>query len=109
VNILSACGGLNRCASPSDTSYALSTGTSMATPHVAGAAAAYLSANPGASPSAVAAALSNAATQNVLPSANLLPGTPNLLLYVPPPSGAAVPWAAVAQAQFTAVNVASGR
>jgi subtilisin family serine protease len=54
-------------------------GTSMATPHVAGAAALYLSANPTATPDAVAAALTGSATPDKItnPSA----GTANLLLY----------------------------
>jgi len=37
-------GGVNRCAAPSDASYALATGTSMAAPHVAGGVAALTSA-----------------------------------------------------------------
>jgi subtilisin family serine protease len=54
-------------------------GTSMAAPHVAGAAALYLSANLSATPEQVAAAL----TANATPGAiNAVPaGTPNLLLY----------------------------
>jgi subtilisin family serine protease len=54
-------------------------GTSMATPHVAGVAALYLQGNPNASPAAVATALINLSTKNVVSS----PGSnsPNRLLY----------------------------
>ncbi|GGM51644.1 serine protease [Longimycelium tulufanense] len=54
-------------------------GTSMATPHVAGAAALVLAGNPSYSPQQVADALVGAATPNVI--SNPGPGTPNLLLY----------------------------
>ncbi len=54
-------------------------GTSMATPHVCGAAALYLSANPSATPAAVRDALVNNATANVVTSAGT--GSPNKLLY----------------------------
>ncbi len=60
-------------------------GTSMASPHVAGAAALYLSSNPGAEPSQVEAALTGNATQGVLTSVPA--GTRSRLLYtgfVPP-------------------------
>ncbi|MEV6242330.1 S8 family peptidase [Lentzea sp. NPDC051838] len=55
-------------------------GTSMASPHVAGAAALYLSANPNATPAQVRDALVNAATPNKL--TDIKTGSPNLLLKV---------------------------
>jgi subtilisin family serine protease len=54
-------------------------GTSMATPHVTGAAALYLSANPTATPAEVASALTTNATQGAIKSVPT--GTANLLLY----------------------------
>ncbi len=54
-------------------------GTSMATPHVTGAAALYLQRNPSASPATVRNALVNNATTNVVTSAGS--GSPNRLLY----------------------------
>jgi subtilisin family serine protease len=55
-------------------------GTSMAAPHVAGAAALYLQTNPWASPSTVRSVVLNNATIGVLGS-NLGSGSPNRLLY----------------------------
>ncbi|MDF3148980.1 MULTISPECIES: S8 family peptidase [unclassified Streptomyces] len=55
-------------------------GTSMATPHVAGAAALYLAANPSSTPAQVASALTSAATTGVVTSPGT--GSPNRLLYV---------------------------
>ena len=52
-------------------------GTSMASPHVAGAAALYLQANPSASPSQVEEAIESAAATNKISSVS---GSPNLLL-----------------------------
>jgi subtilisin family serine protease len=54
-------------------------GTSMATPHVAGVAALYLQGNPGASPSTVRNALVNNATTGVVKSAGT--NSPNRLLF----------------------------
>ena len=54
-------------------------GTSMATPHVAGVAALYLQGSPSASPATVANALINNATTNVVGSRGT--GSPNRLLF----------------------------
>jgi serine protease len=54
-------------------------GTSMASPHVAGAAALYLATHPTASPATVRNALVNGATANVLSGVGS--GSPNRLLY----------------------------
>ena len=61
-------------------------GTSMASPHVAGAAAVFLGINPTATPAEVAAGLTAAATKNALSD---VVGAPNLLLhshFADPPS-----------------------
>jgi subtilisin family serine protease len=86
----------------SDADVEILSGTSMASPHVAGVAALYLHDHPLASPAEVSAALVNAATTGVLTdetsSFPSYPGTPNRLLYTdwsgasspppPPPPGA---------------------
>ncbi|MES2938010.1 MAG: S8 family peptidase [Pseudomonadota bacterium] len=63
----------------SDTATQVMSGTSMATPHVAGMAALYLQNNPAATPAQVTAALKSAATPNKVTGAGS--GSVNALLY----------------------------
>jgi subtilisin family serine protease len=64
----------------SDTATNTISGTSMAGPHVAGVAALYLQANPGAAPATVNAAIVNNASGGKI-SGIFIAGTPNRLLY----------------------------
>ncbi|MFE7274583.1 S8 family peptidase [Streptomyces sp. NPDC057623] len=66
----------------SDTATNTISGTSMATPHVAGAAAVYLANHTSATPAAVASALTGGATTNVVTSPGS--GSPNRLLKLVP-------------------------
>jgi len=72
VSILSAYNG-------SDTQATLLNGTSMAAPHVSGAAALYLQLNPGASPATVTSVLLANATPDVVENAG--EGSPNRFVY----------------------------
>jgi PKD repeat protein len=72
IGILSAFNG-------SDTQTATLSGTSMATPHVTGAAALYLQVNPNATPNEVASAITGNATSDVVGDAG--GGSPNRLLF----------------------------
>ncbi|MFJ4275373.1 S8 family serine peptidase [Streptomyces coelicoflavus] len=75
-------------------------GTSMASPHVAGAAALYLSAHPGAAPQEVRDALVNGADQGEV--GNPGSGSPNLLLNVSGLGGDGEPQPGEPTAAFTA-------
>ena len=83
VDILAPGSSITSAWYQSDTQTNTISGTSMATPHVAGAAALYLQANPGATPAQVAGALVSNANPNriTLHSRSVSGGTPNLLLY----------------------------
>jgi subtilisin family serine protease len=83
VDLLAPGVGITSSWYTSNSATATISGTSMATPHVAGVAALYLQGTPGASPSAVSSALVAAATKNAvtLHSRSKRYGTPNRLLY----------------------------
>lgn len=83
----------------SDTSYADGSGTSMAAPHVAGAAALYLETRPTAMSDEVSQAVLNSTTPGVI--TNLGAGSPNRLLYTTPLSVTPVPSNAAPIASWT--------
>ena len=71
--------GIQSAYNGSDTQSAWLNGTSMAAPHVSGAAALYLQLNPGASPATVTSALLANATPDVVENAG--EGSPNRIVY----------------------------
>ncbi|MFS8095536.1 S8 family peptidase [Lentzea alba] len=79
VDIFAPGAGILSAFNTSDTATQTASGTSMASPHVAGAAALYLAKNPQATPQQVTAALAQAATPDKV--TNPGPGSPNKLLF----------------------------
>ncbi|SDM75440.1 S8 family peptidase [Allokutzneria albata] len=71
--------GITSASHSSDTGSASMSGTSMASPHVAGGAALYLAGNPSATPAQVSEALVNSGTSGVVRNPGT--GSPNRLLY----------------------------
>lgn len=85
VDIFAPGSSITSAWSTSNTATSTINGTSMASPHVAGAAAVYLQGNPSASPATVASYLIGQATTGKVTSPGT--GSPNRLLYIAPPGG----------------------
>jgi subtilisin family serine protease len=81
--------GIRSSVSSSDSATAVFSGTSMASPHVAGVVAAYLQGHPNDTPAQVAAAIVGSATTGVV--ANAGTNSPNRLLFSDPGSGGTAP------------------
>ncbi|QRK08100.1 S8 family serine peptidase [Archangium violaceum] len=79
LDIFAPGSSITSASNSSDTGSTSMSGTSMASPHVAGAAALYLSANPSATPAQVTAALTGGAVTGKVTSPGT--GSPNKLLY----------------------------
>ena len=79
LDIFAPGSGILSAWSTSNTATATISGTSMASPHVAGVAALYKQANPSASAATIRNAIVNGATTNVVTNAGT--GSPNRLLY----------------------------
>jgi subtilisin family serine protease len=79
VDIFAPGSGILSAYFTSNTATATLSGTSMASPHVAGVAALYKQANPSASATTIRNAIVNSATTNVITNAGT--GSPNRLLY----------------------------
>ena len=98
LDIFAPGSGITSSWNTSDTATNTISGTSMATPHVAGVAALFLETNPTASPATVTAAIVNGSTPNKVTGAGS--GSPNRLLFsllgggpVPTPTPTPVPGA----------------
>lgn len=78
VDLFGPGAGITSASNSGDGGAAIMSGTSMATPHVAGAAALYLSANPSATPAQVQSALLATSVPNAVGDAGA--GSPNRLL-----------------------------
>jgi subtilisin family serine protease len=87
-----------------DTAMGLASGTSMAAPHVAGAAALYLQAHPSATPAEVASAILGDATRGAL---IITQGSSNLLLHVNGSGGTVVTPPPIVQLPTNAPPIAS--
>jgi subtilisin family serine protease len=96
VDVYAPGSGIYSATNTDDYSFLTANGTSMATPHVAGAAALYLQNNPTASPAEVAAAIIGDATSGTLSA--LSSGSPNKLLHVNGSGGTVQPAPAPAPA-----------
>jgi subtilisin family serine protease len=81
VDLFAPGSGIVSASNADTTSSKILSGTSMASPHVAGVAALTLQSNPAALPAAIADYLQSTATPNRLTSTSLGTGSPNLLLY----------------------------
>ncbi|MGH9935506.1 MAG: S8 family peptidase, partial [Blastocatellia bacterium] len=79
VNIFAPGSDITSAGIADDYATKVMSGTSMASPHVAGVAALYLEANPGATPAQVSGAILGGATAGQ--SSDVGPGSPNLLLF----------------------------
>jgi hypothetical protein len=79
LDIFAPGSGITSAGITTDTATSTISGTSMASPHVAGAAAVYLSTYPGSTPAQVASGLTQSATLNKVTDAGT--GSPNKLLY----------------------------
>lgn len=80
VDVFAPGGGITSAWNTSATASNTISGTSMASPHVAGVAALALEQNPAASPEAIASLVLSTAAVNRLPAASIGAGSPNLLV-----------------------------